>query len=160
MTYCNDSVHFEDSQLKVDALTARRGTVVETADQGQITDQTAVVALSGCLYFGDDTATVVKLALVVYRPVKSVSLGKGWIGEVKLESPCVATLARDPVDIARGEQSRRLDCMPQTKRICSGTVLLRCFIESSIRVRLLGRRCPGRRRRRWSMGTLFVPEHA
>ena len=42
------------------------------------------------------------LALVVYRALKGLSLRKGWIGMVKLESPCIATLGGDPVNVARG----------------------------------------------------------
>jgi hypothetical protein len=101
VTYGDDPVHLVDGQLKVYAPFTCRWAVVEAADQGQIADQTAVFASLGRLHSGDD-ARATKLVLVVYRALKGLSLREGWIGEVKFESPCVATLASDPVDVAGG----------------------------------------------------------
>ena len=97
-TYGDDPVHLVDGQLKVYATTTCRWAVVETADQGQIADQTAVFATLGRVHSGDDARAT--FALVVYRTLKGLSLRKGWIGGVKLESPCVAALGSDPVDVA------------------------------------------------------------
>jgi len=102
VTYCDEPDRFLDGQLKVYAFIACWWAVVETADQGQIADQTAVLASLGRLDLGDDARTAGKLALVVYRTLESLSLCKGWIGDVKLESPCVGALAGDPVDVAGG----------------------------------------------------------
>ena len=101
VTYCDDAIHLVDCQLKVYAPITCGWAVVEAADHGQIADQTAVFASLGRLDSADD-ARAMNLALVVYRALKGLSLRKGWIGVVKLEPPCVATLGGNPVNVARG----------------------------------------------------------
>lgn len=112
-TYRNDPVHLLNGKLKV--YTA--WTVAETADQGQIAGQAAVLARLGRL----DPR---EAALVVYRTLKGLSLRKRCVRDVELESPGMTALAGDPVDVAGGQQSTRLDPIPRTKPIRSVAIFL------------------------------------
>lgn len=113
--------------------------MVEAADKGQSVDQTAVLACLGRLDLDDD-ARAAKLALVVYRTLKCLSLHSARVRDAEIESPCVAALARDPVNVGAGERSRGLERSPRAELIRSVAVFLQRLVELSIVVRLLGRR--------------------